>query len=193
MTDGTAADIPELNPLQRGPQARAGVQFWGIGRQTLHVEPWRRAVTQERVDDLTAVDRRPIPDNAHMAWHLSQQMSQKGHHIHRIEGAVLAMARPLPLWGDRADGREMLAGPPLLQDRGVSNRRIGADDAGQRIEPGFIDEKEAWPWGLRPLLRAGHVSWRQRAMATSSRWRARRAGCCGLQRIALSKRPTGTG
>jgi hypothetical protein len=193
MTDGKAADIPELNPLQMGPQALAGVQFWGIGRQTLDVEPWRRAVTQERFDDLTAVNRRPIPDNDHTAWHLSQQMFQKGHHIHRIEGAVLAMEIQLPLWGDRADGREMLAGPPLLQDRGLSNRCIGADDAGQRIEPGFIDEKDALPLGLRPLLIAGHVSWRQRAMATSSRWRARRAGFCGLQRIALSKRPTWTG
>ena len=193
MTEGKAADIPELNPLQMCPKSLAGVQFRGIGRQTLHVEPWRRAVTQERFDELTAVNRGPIPDDDHPAGHLPQRVLQKGHYIHRIEGAVLAMEIQPPLWGDGADGREMIASPPLLQDRGLSNRRIGADDAGQRIEPGFIDKKDASPLGLRPLLMAGQVSWRQRAMATSSRWRARRAGFCGLQRIVLSNRPTWTG
>jgi hypothetical protein len=43
---------------------------------------------------------------------------------------------------------------------------------------------------LRPLLIAGHVSSRQRAIAASPRWRARRAGFCGLQRSTRHKRPT---
>jgi hypothetical protein len=42
-------------------------------------------------------------------------------------------------------------------------------------------------------LMAGHVSARQRAIAASSRWRARRTGFCGLQWITWHKRPPGRG
>src|SRR3712207_70016 len=120
-------------------------------------------------------------------------MLQKGHDIGRVERSFLAVKIQLPLWRDGADGREMLAGPPLLEHRRVAHRRVGADHTGQGVESRLIDEEEALLVSFRPLLRAGHVSWRQRAMAASSRWRARRAGFCRLQRIALSKRPTWLG
>jgi hypothetical protein len=98
------------------------------------------------------------------------------------------MAIQLPRRGDGADGRAMITGPPCLQDRGVPPGRIGADDTGQRIEARFVSEKDRLPRRWRPFWSAGQGSWRQRAIAPSSRWRARRAGCCRLHWIALHKR-----
>jgi hypothetical protein len=193
MTDGKAADIPEFNPLQMRPQAFARIQFRGIGRQALQVETLRRPSREEFFDDVTARNRRPIPDEHQAAWYLPQQMLQKDHDIGRVERPFLAAKIQLALGRYRGDGREMVAGVPLPQDGGLADWGVGADHTGQGIEPGFVDEKEALPPSLRPPLMVGQVSSRQRAIAASSRWRARRAGFCGLQRIALSKRPTCTG
>jgi len=118
---------------------------------------------------------------------------EKRDHIVRVKSTVLAVEVELALGGDGTDRGQMVAGTPLPQNGGVAYRGIGADDAGQGIEPGFIDEENRLPLGLCPLLSAGQVSSRQRAMAASSRCRARRTGFCGLQRSAFNKRPTWTG
>ena len=106
---------------------------------------------------------------------------------------VLTVKIQLARRGDRADGGEMIAGAPFPEDGRVAHRGIGAHHAGQGIKAGFIEEEDRLLLRLRPLLRAGQISSRQRVMAPSSRCRARRAGFWGLQRSALSKRPTWTG
>ena len=81
----------------------------------------------------------------------------------------------LALRRDGADGREVIARPPLPENGRVAYRGIRADDTGQGIEARFIDEEDGLPLDLGPLLSAGQVSSRQRVMAASSRWLARRA------------------
>ena len=63
MPNREAAYIPEFDALQVGPEALAGIQFWGIGRKPLYLEPWRRAIGQELSDEVTAVDWRAIQGN----------------------------------------------------------------------------------------------------------------------------------
>jgi hypothetical protein len=87
----------------------------------------------------------------------------------------------------------MVAGVPLPQDGGLAGWGIRTPDTGEGIKPGLIDAEERLVLGFRPLLRAGQMSSRPRVIAASSRWRARRAGFCGLQRIALPRRPTWVG
>jgi hypothetical protein len=108
---------------------------------------WRRCAAPSReecFDDVTAMHRCPIPDDHQTAWHLPQQMLQKGHDICRVERPFLAANIPLALRRDGADGREMITGPPFFQNR-------GADRTGQRLEPGFVDEHDALPPSLCPL------------------------------------------
>ena len=94
---------------------------------------------------------------------------------------------------DGADGREMVTPPPLPHDGRVARqgprcaRPWATDSSRIRLCRDRVLR------GLRPRLRAGQVSSRQRAMAASSRWRARRAGVCGLQPITWSRRPPWTG
>jgi hypothetical protein len=193
MQNREAAYIPEFDALQVGPEALAGIQFWGIGGEALHLEPWRRAIGQELLEEMAAMDRRAIPNDHQRARQLAEQMPQERDDLGGIEGLVLAVEMQLALRRDRTDGREVITRPPLLENGRLAYRGIGTDDTGQGIEPRFIDEEDRLPLGFCPLLRAGQVSSRQWVMAVSSRCRARRAGFCGLQRSALSTRPTWTG
>jgi hypothetical protein len=139
---------------------------------------------EARWDHGAAMPRGPIPADHQAARHRPQQMLQQGHDIGRVDRPCLAVNIPLALWGDGADRREMIPGPPLLECGSPAYGCLRADDPGQGKEPRFIDAEEALALGLGPRLSTGHLSSRQRVMAASSRWRARRAGFCRLQRIA---------
>jgi hypothetical protein len=147
-------------------------------------------IRQEGFDNMAATHRGAIPDDDQAASHLASQVGEKGDHIRRVEGAVLTVEIQLTLRRDGTDRREMVTGIPFPQNRGLAHRGIRPDDTGQRIESGFVYEEDRLGLGFRPLLRASPVSSRQWVMAASSRWRARRVGFCGLQRIVRHNRPT---
>jgi hypothetical protein len=185
--------MAQLDSFELLPEARARVQLWGIGWQTLQMQSRRCAIGQALFDDLTAMNRGAIPDDDPAAGHLTPQVRQEGDDIRRVAGMTLAAAIELARRRDGPDGREMIAGAPFPQDGGLTHRRIGAHDTREGIKPRLVYEEEGLLLGFRPLLMAGQVSSRPWAMAASSRWRARRAGFCGLHRPALHKRPTWRG
>ena len=169
MREIEATHIAQLDPFEMCPEALNRVQLRGVGRQPLDLEPRSRAMREEFLDEMTAVNRHPIPEGPQAAGHLAQQVLQKGDHLTGSDGLGLAMTIQLAPRRDGADGREVIPRPPLPENGRVAYRGRGADDTGQGIEPGFIDEEDRLPLGLGPLLSAGQLSSRQRAMATSSR------------------------
>src|SRR5262245_27137864 len=193
MREVEATHIAQFDPFEVGPQPLTRIQLGSIGWEPFQMDAMSGAVRQKALDYTAAVNRRPIPNDDHAAGYLAQQMLQKGDDIVRIERMILAGEIQLAFERHGTDGREMVTSPPLPPDGRLAHGRIGADDTGQRIEPGLVYEEDRLLLCLGPLLRAGQVSSRQRAMAASSRWRARRAGFCGLQPMALSRRPTWTG
>jgi hypothetical protein len=188
-----AAHLPACDALQVGPEALAGMPCWGIGGPALHLEPWRRAMGQDLGAARTAVAGRAGPEPHQRAGHRPEQGLANRHHSARVERAVLAVEVARARGGDGAARGPMVAGPPRPQEGCLADGGIRAHATRQGIEPGCIDEEERLPLGLCPLLRGGQVSARQRALAASSRCRARRAGCWGLQRHVCSKRPPWTG
>jgi hypothetical protein len=169
MREIEATHIAQLDPFQVGPQPLTRIQLGSIGREPLQMDSVRRAVRQKGLDHVTAVNWSSIPNDDHATGHLPQQMLQKGDDILRIESTVLAGEIQLALRGDGADRREMITSPPLPQDGRVPRRGIGAHDPGQGREPGFVYKADGLLLGLGPLLMAGQVASRQRAMAASSR------------------------
>jgi hypothetical protein len=77
----TPLSCAQIDPFELRPEALPRIQLRGIGGQAFHVHPLRRTIRQESLDRMTAVDRRPIPDNDHAAGHLTQEVFQEGHHI----------------------------------------------------------------------------------------------------------------
>ena len=133
------------------------------------MQPLCGPIREARSDGSAAVDRRTIPDDDQAAGDLAQQVLQKRDHVIRIDGVILAVEVQLALWRQGADGGEMIPCPPLSQDGGLPHRRIGPHHARQGIKTGLIYEEETLSLLLRPLLMAGQVCSRQRAMAASSR------------------------
>ena len=188
-----ATHVAQLDPFELVPEAFVRVQLGGIGREAFQVHPSRGAIGQELLDDVTAVNGGAIPNDHHAAGHLAQQVFKKGHDVGRMEGTLLAVKIHLAFGGYGRDSRQMVSRPPLPQHGRLPDRGIGTPDTGQGIKAGLVYEEDGLVLGVRPLLRAGQMSLRQRVMATASRWRARRTGFCGLQRIALQRRPTWVG
>jgi hypothetical protein len=54
--------IAPLHPFELWPDALVRVPLRGIGRQALQVPPRRRAVGQERLEQMAAVHGRAVPD-----------------------------------------------------------------------------------------------------------------------------------
>ena len=91
MTQVETAQIPQLDAFELLPDALVRIELRSIRRQTLQVEALRRPICKELLNGVAAVNGRTIPDEHHSARHLAQQVLQKGHHIFRIHGAVLAV------------------------------------------------------------------------------------------------------
>jgi hypothetical protein len=72
MWDVEAAHIAELDPFELLPEPFARVQLGGIGWQALQVQALCRAPRQELLDDLAAMDRRPILEDDHAAGHFAE-------------------------------------------------------------------------------------------------------------------------
>jgi hypothetical protein len=161
MGDVETAHVAKLNAFQLLPEPFAGVQLGGIGGQALQVQALCRTPRQELLDDTAAMDRCPIPDEDQAAGHLAQQVLQKPDHVVRVDGVILAVEVELAAGGDGTDRRQMVAGVPLVDDRCLTYRGIGAHDAGQGIKARFIYEEGRLGLGLCPFLIATQVSMRQ--------------------------------
>jgi hypothetical protein len=57
-----ATHMPSLNPCELLPEALARIQLRSVCPEALYVEARRRAMSQELVDDVTAMHRCPTPD-----------------------------------------------------------------------------------------------------------------------------------
>jgi hypothetical protein len=193
MTASEAAQVAAFDPRQVPPPPCTGRQCRGIGGPALHVEAWGGPLGQERCDAVTAMPRGPVPKEPQTAGPLAPQMVQQGDAIDRVDRLRLTVHRELTCRGAGADRRALIPAPPFPEDGGLASWGRRADDTGQGRAPGCIDAAERLPLRWGPLLRAGQVSSRPRVRAASSRGRARRAGWCGLRRMAWHTRPTGRG
>ena len=103
MREIDATHITQLDPFQVGPQPLTRIQLGRIGREPLQMDTVRRAVPQQRLDHVTAVNGGSIPKNDQATGDLPQHMLQKGDHVLRIDRTVLTGEIPLALGRDGTD------------------------------------------------------------------------------------------
>ena len=79
-----AADIAQLDAFEWLPEPLARIEFGGVRWQALQVHPLGRAIRQDCLADLTAMNGGAIPDDDHAAGDLAEEMLQKGDDISRV-------------------------------------------------------------------------------------------------------------
>src|SRR5215204_211095 len=190
MIQVPATQVPQLYMLEVLPHALVRVQFWRVSRQFLHLHELRPTALQESLDLLAAVDGRAVPHREESAAHHPPHVSQEGDAFGASERAAARQRVELPARRDPAHHREVSARQMRSQHRGDAARSVGADDAGQQVEARFVNEDGRAIFAPRFFFNSGHRSSRHPTTACSSRWAARSAGFCGVQRKAFRSRET---
>jgi hypothetical protein len=123
--------VAQLDPFELFPQALAQIEFGGACRQALQVHSLVHAMSQDHLDDLTAIYGSAIPDDDHAAGDFANEMLQRGNDISRVHRVILRMKVELAIGRRGDDRREVITGSPLLENWRVAYQRIGVDNTGQ--------------------------------------------------------------
>src|SRR4051794_36591855 len=132
------AEVAQFDVLEIVPDALVRVEVRGVARQLLQLEARRRALRQEVLDGLRAMDRRPIPNHKQLARNLAQEMLQKLDDRGAPERPLADLEEEPPRVGEAADDREMIAGTGYPEDRRLASRGVGPHQARQQIEARLV-------------------------------------------------------
>lgn len=149
-------------------------------------------------------DRRPvvdgpaIPDEDDVPAEMAEQVLQEDGDLLMSDVLGIQMqieAQSLPVGTDRhgGNGRDAVAPIPMSNHRRLAPWRPRAPDGRGQLEPGFIGKYEVRVQALGFFLIRGQTVRFQRAIAASSRSRARRSGFWQDQPNAARRRPTCVG
>lgn len=193
---GTAADLERLDQgegeivaivgaavgeprLREGPHLLVGIEFRCVGREVSEVEAGHAPA--HGVSRRAAMKPQAIPEHDHRAPQMAQQVGEEATDfdladVVMVPLVVEAEVLTEPADGETGDHRDAVVAIPVAQERCVAARRPGAEHRGREHEAGFVYEDEVGPQPNGVFFTRGQV-WRfQRAMACSSRSRARRSG-----------------
>ena len=146
---------------------------------------------QKVLDDLTTMDGRAIPDDQQLAWDITQEMLKKADNTITPEGLLLHLHVQPVIGRDATNGRQMIVGQGVMQERCLAYGRMAPPDRRQEIESRFIDPHQCSLLGYGLFLTSGQRSSCQRAIASSSRWRTRQKGPLGLSERSRRKKECG--
>ena len=175
------------------PHALVRVEFGRVSRQVLQVQS--RHATAELLHELALVDAEVVPDQDDVPAQVPQQMAEERDGFDLADVVVVSLvvqADPTARRADRdaGDHRDTIVSLRVPEDRRLAARRPGAHHGRREHEAGLVHEDEVGLQSESPLFTRGHRVRFQRAMAASSRSRARRSGFCGLQSLRASRRLT---
>jgi hypothetical protein len=166
------------------PHAFVGVQFRGVRRERLQVQPGRAA--EEFLDGFAVMNPPVVQQHNEVPRDLAQQVAEEGRDfaaldVVLIEVTVQRAVAALRADGDARNGRDALVRIPMAEDRGLTHRAPRLPDRGDQEEARFVDEDEMGrqPGGV--FFTRGQSARFHSAMAGSLRSTARRSGFWWLQ------------
>lgn len=189
------AAVGELG-LGEGPDPFVGIEFRSVGREVFEVES--RNPAAHLAHGGSAVQEQSVPDHDHGAAEMAEQVAQEGAHFPLPEVVMVPLVVQAEALTDRADGetrdhRDAIAAIPVVQQRGLAARRPGPDHGGRKHDPRFVYEDDVGPQPNGVFFTRGQAFRFQRAIAGSSRSRARRSGFWQLHPHCARSRPTWSG
>ena len=171
------------------PQSLVGIQFGGVGWQTIH--PQAGVVFGERRPGLfRAVGIQPVPEQEDRAWNPVQQVTDEGDDLGAGDGAPYQTQVGVRVRGNCRDGRQLRPVEAVIEKRRLASWCPGLARGGQQREAALVEKDQGGLQDLGFLFKRGQVCFTQRWMVASSRSRARRAGFCQLQPKRCSRRQT---
>lgn len=191
--DSAAEPISKLNDVlwrtigQRvfgfGPHKLIGIELWGIGWKSMHMEPL--VLANELLDDEAPVDGATIPEQHHRSVQMPEEVTQKADDLHpRNIGAVETEVKSKPLArgrdSDCGDGRNPLPTVAVSKDRSIANWRPGLAHVRDEEESAFVEEYEMGPKSLGFFLTPATAAF------SSARWLARFSAWLGAPASATS-------
>src|SRR5574337_1209049 len=171
------AQVGDLVLLQVGPDRFDRIQFGGVGRQegnrdpaVLLFEPLPHAPTLVRAD--------AVPNDQQLVPDLALESAQEFDDLFASDCTVDEAEVEAPP-GEPGDGRHLLPGEALLDDRGMPTQPPSASHRALLGQSRLVDEDYRPSLTCGVFFSAGQVLRFQLAMATSSRCSARFSGFCG--------------
>ena len=166
-----------------GPHKLIGIELWGIGWKSMHMEPL--VLANELLNDEAPVDGAAIPEQHNRSAQVPEEVTQEADDLHpRNIGAMETevKSKPLARWGDGdgGDGRNPLPRVAVSKDRGMADRRPGLAHVRDEEESAFVEEYEMGPKSL------GFFLTRATPFFSSARWLARFSAWLGAPASATS-------
>lgn len=161
------------------PHAFIGIEFGGVGREKLQVQP--RVAAAQLPNRFAFVDRSIVEENDHVASQVAQQMAEEVADVGVAD--VVAMAtkvksHPPAQGADRqpGDDGEAIVAVAVVEPRCLSAQRPGPTKRWDQEEPRLVDEDEVRLPARCVFFTCGQRVCFQRPMRSSSRSSARRSG-----------------
>ena len=180
--------------FQIAPGVLDGIEFRGVGRQEESMQMMKAG--DELRGAFGAVGVETVPNQQAGLPQFLVQVAEESNDLVAadvglgMQAKVKSHAVAARRHGQGGDGRYLLQMSPALdQHRCPAAGLPTAANQRRHEKAAFVEENQP---GVQPMgffLRAGQVCLTQPWMASSSRSTARRAGFCGLQPSAWSKRP----
>ena len=163
-----------------------GVQFRRICRQKCHLN-FAVKIVEEFTNLATLMDFEAIPDYEQLLANLTVQRLQEFNALGRSNSTWKQSKVNLPP-ADPSNDRQLLPVETVLQDRCLPFGCPGTHHCRSLGQTRLVDEHYHASLFSGVFFNLGQTSFFHVSTASSSRWRARRAGRCGLKPIALRTR-----
>ena len=166
-----------------GPHKLIGIELWGIGWKSMHMESL--VLANELLDDDAPVDGAAIPEQHHRSAQVPEEVTQEADDLHSRNVVAVeteVKSKPLARWGDGdcGDGRNPVPPVAVSKNRGMADRRPGLAHVGDEKESAFVEEYEMGPKSL------GFFLTRATASSSNVRWLARFSAWPGVPASAMS-------
>jgi len=179
--------------LGQGPDVLVGIEFGRVGREVF--QPQSGNPPAQLVNRGQAMQSQAIPEHDDGAAQMAQQVREEGADLSLVEVVVVPLVVEAEVLAKRADretrdDRDAVVTSPVAQPRGLAAWCPGAQHRGRQHKAGFVYEDEVGPQPYGVFFTRGQTLRLQRAIAGSSRSRARRSGFWQLQPHCAKRRLT---
>src|SRR5437867_3895350 len=138
-----ACEISQFHMFEVVPEALVQwTQFGGVTWHCLYVDASCSFASQEFPNLALTMNWRTIPDDEQPLSRLRQQVLEEDDAVETGQRFLPNQRVELPSQRETGHDRKVVSARPLVNDRRLSFRSVGSDNARQQIDAGFIGKNQ---------------------------------------------------